>query len=213
MKIIDLTHTITEDMPVYPGTEEPALSPASSLERDGFQETLLHMYSHTGTHMDAPSHIYKNGKTLDAFTCDAFVGMGLVIDASALSAGDKIDMSFIERVREKADAAEFLLFRTGWEQYWGMPEYFGDYPVISNEVARYIVQSRKKGIGFDCIGLDPIADTALSLHHAILAQGNTLIIENLCKLSLLGDALFQFAALPLKYANADGAPIRAIGIL
>ena len=55
MKVIDLTHTIREDMPVYPGTETPELSPASSYEKDGFKETRLHMYSHTGTHMDPPA--------------------------------------------------------------------------------------------------------------------------------------------------------------
>ena len=54
MKIIDLTHTISEDMPVYPGTEPPVLKPANTYEKDGFRETLLSLYSHTGTHVDPP---------------------------------------------------------------------------------------------------------------------------------------------------------------
>ena len=58
MKVIDLTHTIRENMPVYPGTEPPKLSPTSSYESDGFKETLLQMYTHTGTHMDPPAHIF-----------------------------------------------------------------------------------------------------------------------------------------------------------
>ena len=70
MKVIDLTHTIREDMPVYPGTETPGLSPASSYEKDGFKETLLHMYSHTGTHMDPPAHLYEGRTTLDQFPAD-----------------------------------------------------------------------------------------------------------------------------------------------
>ena len=74
MKVIDLTHTIREDMPVYPGTETPGLSPASSYEKDGFKETLLHMYSHTGTHMDPPAHLYEGRTTLDQFPADQFVG-------------------------------------------------------------------------------------------------------------------------------------------
>ena len=52
MKIVDLTHTIAENMPVYPGTEGPKLTTANTYETDGFKETLLKMYSHTGTHMD-----------------------------------------------------------------------------------------------------------------------------------------------------------------
>lgn len=85
MKVIDLTHTIREDMPVYPRTETPGLLPASSYEKDGFKETLLHMYSHTGTHMDPPAHLYEGRTTLDQFPADQFVGQALVIDCRDLA--------------------------------------------------------------------------------------------------------------------------------
>ena len=39
MKVIDLTHTISEVMPVYPGTEPPKLETANTYEKDGFRET------------------------------------------------------------------------------------------------------------------------------------------------------------------------------
>lgn len=68
MKIIDLTHTIAEGMPVYPGTEGPSLKQASSYEKDGFKETLMTMYSHTGTHMDAPAHLFAHRTTLEPLT-------------------------------------------------------------------------------------------------------------------------------------------------
>lgn len=58
MKVIDLTHTIKENMPVYPGTDTPKLMPANTYEKDGFKETLMQMYTHTGTHMDPPAHLY-----------------------------------------------------------------------------------------------------------------------------------------------------------
>ena len=54
MRILDLTHTIAESMPVYPGTELPARKQANSYEKDGFKESLLCLYSHTGTHVDPP---------------------------------------------------------------------------------------------------------------------------------------------------------------
>ena len=63
MKIIDLTHTISEDMPVYPGTEPPVLKPANTYEKDGFRETLLSLYSHTGTHVDPPAHLFADRAT------------------------------------------------------------------------------------------------------------------------------------------------------
>ena len=61
MKVYDLTHTIRNDMPVYPGTEQPRLTTACTIEEVGYRETLLHMYSHTGTHMDAPAHMLPDG--------------------------------------------------------------------------------------------------------------------------------------------------------
>ena len=60
MKVIDLTHTIAPSMPVYPGTLPPKFIPANSYERDGFKETLLQMYTHTGTHMDPPAHLFPD---------------------------------------------------------------------------------------------------------------------------------------------------------
>lgn len=213
MKIIDLTHTIFPGMPVYPGTEPPRLEAASTYEKDGFRETLLTMFSHTGTHMDAPAHIFPEETVLDAFPAAQFVGKGLVIDCTDLGEGGRIGMDYIHKAGALAEEAEFLLFRTGWDAKWGQPEYFGDYPCITAEVAAYLKDSGKKGIGLDTIGLDPVADVSLKLHHQVLAGGDFVIIENLTNLAELGAGLFLFCALPLKYRDADGAPIRAVGIL
>ena len=51
MRVLDLTHTIAENMPVYPGTETPIFAGANTYEKDGFKETKLTMYTHTGTHL------------------------------------------------------------------------------------------------------------------------------------------------------------------
>lgn len=80
MTVIDLTHTIREDMPVYPGTEQPRLTTACTVSQCGYRETLLHMYSHTGTHMDAPAHMIDGALTLDGCGADRFVGRGFVLD-------------------------------------------------------------------------------------------------------------------------------------
>ena len=66
MRVLDLTHTIAENMPVYPGTETPIFAGANTYEKDGFKETKLTMYTHTGTHMDPPAHLFADRATLDA---------------------------------------------------------------------------------------------------------------------------------------------------
>lgn len=211
MQIIDLTQTISVDMPVYPGTEPPRLDPANTYEANGFRETLLTMFSHTGTHMDAPAHLYAHRTTLDAFPAAQFVGKALVIDCTDVPDGGSIGMERIDRAL--ADQADFLLLRTGWDVRWGTPAYFGDYPVITQEVADYLLQSGKKGIGLDVIGVDPIADENLTIHKKLFKEHEIVVIENLCRLVECGSGLFTFCALPLKYENADGAPIRAVALL
>jgi len=213
MKIIDLTHTISESMPVYPGTEGPKLEISNTYEEHGFRETLLTMYSHTGTHMDPPVHLFAHRTTLDSFPAEQFAGKGLVIDCSDLQDGQRITMKYIESVKEKADQAQFILFRTGWDKYWGTSSYFGDYPYITEEVAEYLILSKKKGVGLDVIGLDPIADENLTIHRKLFAEADIVVIENLTRLEEVGNELFLFCALPLKYENSDGAPIRAIAII
>ena len=112
MRCMDLTHLISREMPVYPGTEPPRLQPANTYERDGFQETLLTMYSHTGTHMDPPAHLFAGRTTLDQFPVEQFIGRALVIHCPELREGERVPFSAVERVRPLADQAEFLLFHT-----------------------------------------------------------------------------------------------------
>ena len=97
MKIIDLTHTISEDMPVYPGTEPPMLKPANTYEKDGFRETLFSLYSHTGTHVDPPAHLFADRTTLDALPIEQFAGKALVIDCTRLAEGEAIRMNELEQ--------------------------------------------------------------------------------------------------------------------
>jgi kynurenine formamidase len=213
VKIIDLTHTISEEMPVYPGTELPKLTNGSSYERDGFRETILNLYSHTGTHMDAPNHLFVGRTMLDEFPVSQFVGKALVIDCSHKKAGELITMDDLKSVWEKAEMAEFLLFYTGWSQLWGSEDYFGDYPCVDEQILRYLLESKKKGVGLDVIGLDPVLDPTLLRHRFLLENGEIVIIENLKNLDQMGSDLFQFMALPLKFEKSDGAPVRAIAYL
>ena len=210
MKVIDLTHVITKNTPVYPGTEPPVLKPVSSYEKDGYKETLLTMYSHTGTHMDAPAHLFPGRTSLDQFPPEQFIGKAVVADCRDLKEGDRITMEYIRRLGDKAEKADFLLFNLGWDKRWGDDSYFGDYPYVDDEVLDYILEGDFKGIGFDVIGLDPIADLNLTLHKKLFLEKDILNIENLRNLEKCGDDLFWFSCFPLRFEDSDGAPIHAV---
>ena len=119
-------------------------------------------------------------------------------------------MDRIRRYGGRADQADFLLFRLGWDKKWGTDAYFGDYPCIDGEVLDYILAGRYKGIGFDVIGLDPIADADLPRHKALFRDTDIVNIENLKDLELCGEDLFWFSCFPLKLEDCDGSPIRAV---
>ena len=210
MRVLDLTHTIKEDMPVYPGTDTPKLLPANTYERDGFKETLMQMYTHTGTHMDPPAHLFADRTTLDAFPASQFIGKALGIDCRMLAEGEAITVEQLRPYGDKVTQAEYLLFNLGWDKRWGTEAYFGDYPCVDDEVLDLIIAGGYKGIGFDVIGLDPIADENLTRHKKLFRACDIVNIENLKDLDRCGDDLFWFSCTPLKIEDCDGSPIRAI---
>lgn len=212
MNVIDLTHVISEDMPVYPGTETPKLNTANTYEADGFKETLMIMYSHTGTHMDPPAHLYADGATLDSMPITSFIGKGFVVDCTDLKAGDYITMDKVNQNKAKIEEAEFILFNTGWSKYWGTEEYYGKFPVADKAVVSYLADHKKKGFGVDAISIDAMSEETLPSHQVILSS-NMVIIENLTNLDQVGADIFTVCLLPLKWKNADGSPIRAIALI
>ena len=213
MKIIDLTHTIHENMPVYPGTEQPKLTPTNTYEKDGFKETLLQMYTHTGTHIDPPAHLLKGYATLDQMPPERFIGSALVIDCRDMKPNESVTIERILKHGKNALEAEFLLFNFGWDKYWGDDRYFSDYPCLSIEAIDFIISKNKKGVGLDTISIDPVSETKLPRHKKLFATNKTIVIENMTNLEKTENKPFTLVALPLKHINADGSPTRAIAIL
>ena len=206
MKIYDLTHTIRNDMPVYPGTEQPRLTTACTIEEVGYRETLLHMYSHTGTHMDAPAHMLPDGATLDSYAPEKLAGAAVVVDCR----GEK-DISLPLLQRYDLSGVDFVLFCTGWDKKWGTPAYYENFPCLTAEAAAYLAALSLKGVGEDSISLDPCDSTDFPNHITLMKAGfiNT---ENLTGLDALLGRRFTFVTLPLKFENADGCSCRAIAM-
>jgi kynurenine formamidase len=209
--IIDLTHAISADMPVFPGTAAPRLDEAYTIERDGFAEKMLHLVSHTGTHIDAPGHILPGATRLDGFPAQRFLGPAVAMDVSAVR-GRSIEIEDIAGYETRLLEADFALLHTGWAEYWGCREYFGAYPVLSAAAAQWLAGLGLKGFGVDTISVDVIDSSALPVHRALFAR-NMVIIENLADLKPLLGKEFVFSCLPLKIVDADGSPIRAIAIV
>lgn len=211
MKIIDLTYPITPGMPVYPGTEPPVFTPIGSIDDMGFAEKKITLYSHTGTHVDAPAHMIKGAKTMDLLPIEHFYGKAWLLNLGGIK-NQIIGIRELEPGREIIEQVEFLIVRTGWSRYWGETGYFSGYPVLSPEAANWLSQWGLKGIGLDTISADEGNSRDFPIHKTFL-QHETVIIENLTNLEKLPDDSFVFSCFPLRFKDADGSPVRAVAYI
>ena len=164
------------------------------------------MYSHTGTHLDAPAHMLPDGATLDSYAPEKLAGAAVVVDCRGEKA---ITLPLLQRY--DLSGVDFVLFCTGWDRKWGTPAYYEDFPCLTAEAAAYLAALPLKGVGEDSISLDPCDSTDFPNHITLMRAGfiNT---ENLTGLDALLGRRFTFVTLPLKFENADGCSCRAIAM-
>jgi kynurenine formamidase len=209
MSVTDLSHLVTNGMPVYPGTPPAILKPFASVKEDGFNELNLSLTTHTGTHIDCPLHIIEHGFTTMA-DINLFYGSGMVVNCS--EAGEEIPLSLFFQKSLLISKTDFILLFTGWDRNWGSQEYFENFPVLSQEAAEYLSELNIKGIGVDAPSFDPFGSEDLPIHHKFLSRGK-ILIENLTHLGAIPQANFDFSCLPLHIQNGDGSPVRAAAII
>ena len=206
-QIIDLSHLIQNDMPTYPGDQAPEIKTIISLGEKNYKETGISMSTHTGTHVDAPSHVFANGTSLDSFPIEKFIGNGKVIDCSRK---ETIAVDHL-KILLASYCPEFLLIHTGWDSHWGTTHYFSDFPALEPEAVRFLESLPLKGIGIDTPSFDRVESVTLPIHKSLL--GNEMVlIENLTGLKALLEKQFTFYCLPLKIKDSEGSPVRAIAI-
>lgn len=171
-------------------------------------EKKIAIYSHTGTHMDAPAHILPGTKTLDKFPASHFLGQAAVLDVTAER---KITKQALERFEPLIIKSDFVVLYTGWSAFWGVDKYFSEFPVLTAEAARWLSNFALKGIGIDAISVDEVG-TADYINHQIFLEKEILIIENLTNLTNLSGKLVGFYCFPLLISEADGSPVRAVAV-
>lgn len=212
MPAIDLSHTIKNGMPVFPGTEAPTIEEVFSHEMHGFREHRLNIFSHVGTHIDAPNHMIEGGETLDSMDVSRFMGPGICLDCTHRNSDSpQINIDDLIPYETEISECDFVLLNTGWYKNWGRDKYFTHYPALNAEAARWLADFDLKGVGVDVISIDSAEISGFEVHNTLLERG-TIIIENLNALHLLPNGGFLFSCLPLKFEDADGSPVRATAI-
>lgn len=210
--IIDLTLTVSQHLPSFTGSPVPQFLDWSDLDSDGYNLELVFMSTHTGTHIDAPSHFTKNGKTIDKIPVSRLMTSALLIELPKARNGliTKTDLTDFENKHGSIPSHATVVFYTGWQKNLSKKNYFTQNPGLSKNAAEYLVLKKINLVGIDSPSIDAGSDQKFTAHH-ILLKNNILIVENLTNLALIKTPEFSLVVLPLKLKNASGSPVRAVG--
>ena len=206
MKIIDLTQTYEE------GMRGVAFETARTKEKDGWNAKTLHLYSHAGTHMDAPFHFDVNDQTIEEFEVSRFVCDSWVIPID-VHPKQKLRLDDLGIFADLIQQGDGVILQTGWSAFADEEKYRNELPGIHEELAHWFV---KKGINILAVEPPSIADVLdleeVTKIHEILLGGDIIIVESLTNVEALSKEKVKLIALPLKIKDGDGAPARVIAI-
>ena len=225
--IIDLTHVMTPEFPVFPGGEQLQLETLVTVENDGYYIQRVTFAEHTGTHMDAPAHFDADGVTADQLPVEILVAPLCVLDISERAASDPDaqgtvdDLTAWEEENGPLPDGAFVALYSGWESRLSDPESYINldaegvqhYPGWHPDAGAFLVTERNiVGIGVDTLSLDYGASTDFATHVAVLSAGKY-GLENLANLAQLPPTGATVFAGGPKHLNASGGPTRAIALM
>ena len=214
MKVIDLTITISEQIPTFPGSPQPNFINWETLEKDGYNLELLFLSSHTGTHIDAPYHFLKKGQKIHQIMTRRLVTEAILIRIrkGANQSITKTDIQKFEKKYGKIDDGSTVIFHTDWQKNLNKKSYFMKNPGLGTSAAKYLASKKINLVGIDSPSIDLGKDGRFSVHQ-ILAKNGILIVENLANLDKIHSEKFHLIVAPLKLKNATGSPVRAMGLI
>lgn len=215
-RVVDLSHPIHDATPVYPGDPSVHLTPAARYEINGFNVLHVRMGSQTGTHLDAPFHLFPEGARVDQLDLGTLCGPAVIVDARGTPARSPIARSVLGPALEQVQPGTIVVLHTGWSAHWGTPRYH-DHPYLGGAEAAEFVAHGVRTIGIDALSLDETTPAQphpsdYAAHRAVLGAGGA-IAENLRNLDAVGHPDPVLSLLPLPLRGADGAPVRAVALL
>jgi kynurenine formamidase len=224
--VVDLTHTFSPRLPVFPAFKPVKITPKFSLGKDGFFANEITYDEHTGTHMDAPVHFVANATTCDTISPDTLIAPLAVISITAKAAKnadatlDVDDIMAWEKQHGRVPRGAFVAMHSGWDARVGTPDRFLNKdgkgtmhaPGFSEAAARFLATERDiVGAGVDTLSLDIGAAQKFVAHLALLGAGKYAVelMANLGTLPATGATLIVGAP---KHEGASGGPVRVLAV-
>lgn len=227
-EVVDLSHMLSPDFPVFPAFENAAKETLVTVEENGFYAQQWTFGEHTSTHLDAPGHFIADGALVPELDPSMLVGPAAVIDIAAKAAENPDAMLAIEDIEAwEADngtipEGAFVMMYSGWAEVFmeqGADAFLGTdsegvlhFPGFSPEAAEFLLSERSiKGIGVDTASLDNGPSATFDVHFSVLGAG-LLGIENLNNLGNVGPMIGQVVLGIPKYEAGSGGPLRVLAL-
>ncbi|KAL9644829.1 hypothetical protein ABK040_009287 [Willaertia magna] len=226
MKIIDLSYTFGEGMPLYSSSvKPPQISPVFTHEQSKqlgyYENTTCEVHNvtfnaSTGTHLDAPFHFHPSKAKLDQIPIENLVLRGHIIDCrDFVKEGTPIPTTIFDNVDLEELKGKALILFTGFnDKYYGTEKYLKDYPFINQELADLLVKAQISILAVDTLVVDSFLDKKRPAHTTLL-KNDILIVEEMCNVEKLWNEMketvkkFYFHAPVLKFKDAAAFPVRA----
>lgn len=200
MKIYDLSVTIKSKMIVWPGQDKPGIKPKNGI-------TKLALTSHTGTHVDAPKHFIKGGKSIDKIEPERLIGPCKVVDlTNFFKAGGPAEIGWAHFGSTKVRKGDRILLKTGNYQFLEAKKFTTSYISLSLDAAKNLVKRGVGLIGIDYFGIEKKGNEGHPVHKMLLKEG-IVVVEGL-NLKNVPSGEYTLVCAPLKIEGSDASPAR-----
>lgn len=184
-----------------------------------WQASSMSALLHTGSHVDSTWHVFADGDPISATPLNRVVGEASVIDCTAVSAREPIDVDDLERGARDVREGDIVVVRTDWtDKMWGrFPDFYTQSPYLTERAARWIVEAHPKAVVFDFFeeysaALEDFTSEDFVVHH-ILLGADLPLIEQATNLGAVEASRFTLYAPFFKLNEAEAAPCRVFAVL
>ncbi len=226
-RIVDLSHPLSTQMPLWPGDPPPEFQDWANITRDGYYLRRFSLSEHAGTHLTAPASFYPDGKTADEYRAKELVKPAVVIDARRQCQANPDyaltpdDVTAWESRHGPVPPDSIALLLTGWAEHWNNPTaYLGTdadgglhFPGFGPDAAALLLNERgTAGLGTDTAGIEPGVDTSFAVSKLTLSQPR-IVLENLTNLHQLPLTGAVLVIGLLRLEGSSGSPVAVTAFL
>jgi arylformamidase len=212
---IDLTQTLSEDSPTLPPLHpDVEYEDFATLAEDDYNSTILHVETHCGTHMDAPTHFLSKDshRTIEEITVDEMITEAVICDFTDKAPNEGVSRTELAEQAEQYDlsAGEYLIWDCGMAPA-DTDRYLRNFVYPKKGAAEYMVDQEIACFAIDALSADKPGATLEEHHvHYTLLPEDILIIEGVANLDSVAPGRYDVICTPIPYANRDGSQVRLL---